>query len=181
MWKYSCQGGFFWAVTLQDFVFWVKNWNHFTGFHPSVNGGMATTLMLLEKIRFHSVFPVRHCRVFLFFLLPRELLKDMPEYYVPEVIEDLTSKQVLTTELIEGTSLDKIENPNQETINKVLLESCKKFDAKLALCKVITGVSIGFEVGICPALNRRQWQWRGCKLEREKQQIECKVCKGLQI
>ena len=89
---------------------------------------------------------------FLFFLLPRELLKDMPEYYVPEVIEDLTSKQVLTTELIEGTSLDKIENPNQETINKVLLESHKKIDAKLALCKVISGVSIGFEVAICPAL-----------------------------
>lgn len=64
----------------------------------------------------------------------------MPEYYVPEVIEDLTSKQVLTTELIEGTSLDKIENPNQETINKVLLESHKKIDAKLALCKVISGV-----------------------------------------
>ena len=76
----------------------------------------------------------------------------MPEYYVPEVIEDLTSKQVLTTELIEGTSLDKIENPNQETINKVLLESYKKFDTKLAQCKVITGVSIGFEVGICPGL-----------------------------
>lgn len=43
----------------------------------------------------------------------------MPEFYVPEVIEDLTSKQVLTTELIEGTSLDKIENPDQDTINKV--------------------------------------------------------------
>lgn len=79
--------------------------------------------MLLEKIRFHSVVPVRHSRGY-FFLLSRELLKDMPEYYVPEVIEDLTSKQVLTTELIEGTSLDKIENPNQETINKVLVESC---------------------------------------------------------
>ena len=45
----------------------------------------------------------------------------MPEYYVPEVIENLTSKQVLTTELIEGTSLDKIENPNQDIINKVML------------------------------------------------------------
>lgn len=44
----------------------------------------------------------------------------MPDFYVPEVIEDLTSKQVLTTELIEGTSLDKIENPDQDTINKVL-------------------------------------------------------------
>ena len=97
-------------------------------------------------------FPCETLQSFLYFLLPRELLKDMPEYYVPEVIEDLTSKQVLTTELIEGTSLDKIENPNQETINKVLLESYKKFDAKLALCKVITGVSIGFEVGICPAV-----------------------------
>ena len=45
----------------------------------------------------------------------------MPEYYVPGVIENLTSKQVLTTELIEGVSLDKIENVDQETINKVLL------------------------------------------------------------
>lgn len=53
----------------------------------------------------------------------RELLKDMPEYYVPEVIEDLTSKQVLTTELIEGTSLDKIENPDRDTINKVMWAS----------------------------------------------------------
>ena len=44
----------------------------------------------------------------------------MQDFYVPEVIEDLTSKQVLTTELIEGTSLDKIENPDQDTINKVL-------------------------------------------------------------
>ena len=50
----------------------------------------------------------------------RELLQDMPDFYVPEVIEDLTSKQELTTELIEGTSLDKIENPDQDTINKVL-------------------------------------------------------------
>lgn len=52
----------------------------------------------------------------------RELLKDMPEFYVPEVIEDLTSKQVLTTELIDGTSLDKIENVDQDTINKVCLD-----------------------------------------------------------
>ena len=101
-----------------------------------------------KEYQVSQCFPCETLQSFLYFLLPRELLKDMPEYYVPEVIEDLTSKQVLTTELIEGTSLDKIENPNQETINKVLLECYKKF----ALCKVITGVSIGFEVGICPAL-----------------------------
>lgn len=52
----------------------------------------------------------------------RELLKNMPEFYVPEVIEDLTSKQVLTTELIDGTSLDKIENVNQDTIDKLCLD-----------------------------------------------------------
>ena len=58
----------------------------------------------------------------------RKLLKDMPEFYVPEVIEDLTSKQVLTTELIDGTSLDRIENPDQDTINKVLMAlELKKF------------------------------------------------------
>ena len=44
----------------------------------------------------------------------------MPEYYIPEVIDDLSSKNILTTELIDGTSLDRIENPDQETINKVL-------------------------------------------------------------
>lgn len=55
----------------------------------------------------------------------RELLKDMPEYYVPEVIETLTSKKVLTTELIEGTSLDKIDNPDQDTINEVCLRILK--------------------------------------------------------
>ena len=52
----------------------------------------------------------------------------MPEYYIPEVIDDLSSKNILTTELIDGTSLDRIENPDQETINKVLSSpsSCVK-------------------------------------------------------
>ena len=70
----------------------------------------TSTLYILPKIfTYYVIFPLR------------ELLKDMPEFYVPEVIEDLTSKQVLTTELIDGTSLDKIENVDQDTINKVLL------------------------------------------------------------
>ena len=49
----------------------------------------------------------------------RKLVQDMPEFYVPEVVNDLTSKRVLTTELISGTPLDKIENPAKDTINKV--------------------------------------------------------------
>ena len=148
MWKYSCQGGFFWVVTLQDFVFWIKKLEplyRIPSFSQRRNGDNTH---VAKENQVSQCFPCETLQSFLYFLLPRELLKDMPEYYVPEVIEDLTSKQVLTTELIEGTSLDKIENPNQETINKVLLECYKKF----ALCKVITGVSIGFEVGICPAL-----------------------------
>ena len=148
MWKYSCQGGVFWVVTLQDFVFWIKKLeplNRIPSFSQRRNGDNTH---VAKENQVSQCFPCETLQSFLYFLLPRELLKDMPEYYVPEVIEDLTSKQVLTTELIEGTSLDKIENPNQETINKVLLECYKKF----ALCKVITGVSIGFEVGICPAL-----------------------------
>ena len=148
MWKYSCQGGFFWVVTLQDFVFWIKKLEplyRIPSFSQRRNGDNTH---VAKENQVSQCFPFETLQSFLYFLLPRELLKDMPEYYVPEVIEDLTSKQVLTTELIEGTSLDKIENPNQETINKVLLECYKKF----ALCKVITGVSIGFEVGICPAL-----------------------------
>ena len=148
MWKYSCQGGFFWVVTLQDFVFWIKKLeplNRIPSFSQRRNGDNTH---VAKENQVSQCFPCETLQSFLYFLLPRELLKDMPEYYVPEVIEDLTSKQVLTTELIEGTSLDKIENPNQETINKVLLKCYKKF----ALCKVITGVSIGFEVGICPAL-----------------------------
>ena len=148
MWKYSCQGGVFWVVTLQDFVFWIKKLEplyRIPSFSQQRNGDNTH---VAKENQVSQCFPCETLQSFLYFLLPRELLKDMPEYYVPEVIEDLTSKQVLTTELIEGTSLDKIENPNQETINKVLLECYKKF----ALCKVITGVSIGFEVGICPAL-----------------------------
>ena len=148
MWKYSCQGGVFWVVTLQDFVFWIKKLEplyRIPSFSQRRNGDNTH---VAKENQVSRCFPCETLQSFLYFLLPRELLKDMPEYYVPEVIEDLTSKQVLTTELIEGTSLDKIENPNQETINKVLLECYKKF----ALCKVITGVSIGFEVGICPAL-----------------------------
>ena len=73
------------------------------------------------------------------FLNCRELLKDMPEYYIPEVIDNFSSKNVLTTELIEGTSLDRIENPDQETINKVL--------SSPFCCEKINKYSIVFRTG----------------------------------
>ena len=48
-----------------------------------------------------------------------ELLKDDPMLKVPAVIPELSSKQVLTTEYIEGVPLDKAEGLSQETRNEV--------------------------------------------------------------
>ncbi|KAI0208138.1 Atypical kinase COQ8B, mitochondrial [Lamellibrachia satsuma] len=45
----------------------------------------------------------------------RELMKDDPVFYVPEVIDSLSRKQVLTTELVSGVSLDKVVSMDQET------------------------------------------------------------------
>jgi aarF domain-containing kinase len=44
-------------------------------------------------------------------------MKDDPVFYVPEVMWDLTRRHVLTTELVYGETLDKLENSDQETRN----------------------------------------------------------------
>ncbi|KAM4633114.1 atypical kinase COQ8A, mitochondrial-like [Polymixia lowei] len=49
----------------------------------------------------------------------RELLKDHPFFYVPEVIEELSSKHVLTTELVSGFPLDQTEGLTQELKNEI--------------------------------------------------------------
>lgn len=51
----------------------------------------------------------------------RELLKDDPFFFVPEVIDELSSKLVLTTELVPGFPLDKAESLSQELKNEVKL------------------------------------------------------------
>ena len=80
----------------------------------------------------------------------------MPDFYVPEVIEDLTSKQVLTTELIEGTSLDKIENPDQDTINKVLQTKLTNHPCFLRRClKLLHGACLSFQC-------RNSWTLNTC-------------------
>lgn len=48
-----------------------------------------------------------------------ELLKDHPFFYVPEVIDELSSRHVLTTELVPGFPLDQAENLSQEVKNEV--------------------------------------------------------------
>lgn len=50
----------------------------------------------------------------------RELLKDHPFFNVPEVIEELSSRHVLTTELVAGFPLDQAESLTQELKNEVM-------------------------------------------------------------
>ncbi len=49
----------------------------------------------------------------------RELLKDQPFFYVPEVIDELSSQHVLTTELVPGFPLDQADTLSQELKNEV--------------------------------------------------------------
>ncbi|MBN3293966.1 COQ8A kinase, partial [Polypterus senegalus] len=56
-----------------------------------------------------------------------ELLRDDPFFSVPAVIDELSSKRVLTTELVPGYPLDKAEGLSQDTRNKIcfkILELC---------------------------------------------------------
>ena len=56
----------------------------------------------------------------------RELLKDDPYLYVPEVIHDVTTKNVLTTELASGVPVDKLQGASQEVLNEVSRFRVKK-------------------------------------------------------
>ncbi|XP_063985754.1 atypical kinase COQ8B, mitochondrial [Diachasmimorpha longicaudata] len=59
----------------------------------------------------------------------REHLAPYPEYYVPQVIDDLCSKKVFTTELIDGVSVDKcidMEMNVREHICKLIMQLCLK-------------------------------------------------------
>lgn len=58
------------------------------------------------------------------FVPPRELLKDHPFFYVPEVIDELSSRHVLTTELVPGFPLDQAESLSQDLKNEVTNPVC---------------------------------------------------------
>lgn len=49
----------------------------------------------------------------------RELLKGHPFFYVPDVINELSSRHVITTELVSGFPLDQAEGLSQELKNEV--------------------------------------------------------------
>lgn len=52
-------------------------------------------------------------------LCVRELLKDHPYFYVPDVIDELSSQHVLTTTLVPGFPLDQATDMSQELRNEV--------------------------------------------------------------
>ncbi|KAK7904222.1 hypothetical protein WMY93_016829 [Mugilogobius chulae] len=52
----------------------------------------------------------------------KELLKDKPFFYVPDVIEELSSQQVLTLTLVPGFPLDKASDLDQELRNQICAE-----------------------------------------------------------
>ncbi|MCI4395869.1 hypothetical protein PGIGA_G00197010 [Pangasianodon gigas] len=57
----------------------------------------------------------------------KKLLKDHPFFYVPDVIDELSSRHVLTTEMVPGFPLDQAEGLSQELKNEI----CKNI---LILC-----------------------------------------------
>ncbi|XP_013778252.1 atypical kinase COQ8B, mitochondrial-like isoform X2 [Limulus polyphemus] len=57
----------------------------------------------------------------------KALLDPYPEFFVPEVIEELSTKKIYTSELVYGTPVDKMMDADQETRNKIskwLLKLC---------------------------------------------------------
>ncbi|XP_022093105.1 atypical kinase COQ8B, mitochondrial-like [Acanthaster planci] len=59
----------------------------------------------------------------------KHILRDDPIFIVPEVMSELSTKQILTTELMEGMSLDKAEGLDQDTRNHIcmnILRLCLK-------------------------------------------------------
>ncbi|XP_050804497.1 atypical kinase COQ8A, mitochondrial isoform X2 [Gopherus flavomarginatus] len=49
----------------------------------------------------------------------KELLKDHPFFYVPDVVDELCSQHVLTTDLVSGFPLDQAEGLSQEIRNEI--------------------------------------------------------------
>ncbi len=65
----------------------------------------------------------------IFVVFGRELLKDQPFFYVPEVIDELSSQHVLTTELVPGFPLDQADTLSQELRNEVFAVAGKTVSA----------------------------------------------------
>lgn len=69
----------------------------------------------------------------------RELLKDHPFFYVPDVIDELSSPHVLTTTLVPGFPLDQATDLPQELRNEVCPQRLRsRPELYTAYCTVYT-------------------------------------------
>lgn len=74
---------------------------------------------LIEVLRRELVLECDYQREAAYAKKFRELLKDHPFFYVPEIVDELCSPHVLTTELITGFPLDQAEGLSQEVRNEI--------------------------------------------------------------
>ncbi|XP_063218139.1 atypical kinase COQ8B, mitochondrial [Bacillus rossius redtenbacheri] len=59
----------------------------------------------------------------------KELLRDYPQYYVPDVIEELSTRQVFTSELIDGMPVDQcagLDAAARHRVARLVMELCLK-------------------------------------------------------
>lgn len=82
--------------------------------HTCVLFSFLTILIISTPVYSHVSFLVLNFR---------KMLSDDDRYFVPEVIPELSTKQVLTTELISGIPLDQVAELDQETRNYVSREN----------------------------------------------------------
>ena len=64
----------------------------------------------------------------------RELLADDPGFLVPAVIPELSTKRILTTQLIHGMPLDQCASLSQEVKNDVSAEPISQFTSASKMC-----------------------------------------------
>lgn len=76
----------------------------------------------MSSVRLVCQFKVTHICLWVnvgVFLFSRELLKGHRFFYVPDVVEALSSQHVLTTTLVPGFPLDQAADLSQELRNEV--------------------------------------------------------------
>lgn len=68
-------------------------------------------------------------------LFVRELLKDHPFFYVPDVVDELSSQHVLTTTLVPGFPLDQATDLSQELRNEVCSPLTRHHHGAASTCR----------------------------------------------
>ncbi|CAG0884991.1 unnamed protein product [Cyprideis torosa] len=89
----------------------LKYWNFFPpGLHLD---------KIVEVARRELAWEVDYCREAMMAKRYKEIVEPFPEYYVPVIIDELSTRKVYTTELIDGITIDKCGNLDQETRNNI--------------------------------------------------------------